>query len=82
MPPPRTLAEVKSEASRLLSRGHRLASRRREFVDAVERAERRGASKEDLTRARADVVRLERSVERVIARVEGLRDLARALESE
>jgi len=77
----KTLGDVRDAAERGLSRGRRLAARRKDLLAALRRAEARGATTEELRRAREDVSRVERSVERVIARVEALRDLAKAMET-
>ena len=77
----KTLGDVRDAAERGLARGRRLAARRKDLLAALRRAEARGATTEELRRAREDVSRVERSVERVIARVEALRDLAKAMET-
>ena len=75
-----SLADVGRRASRELQRGHRLVRRRRELCDALERARSR-AERDAIATCERDIARVDATVERVIERVEALKELARALEA-
>ena len=75
-----SLADVGRRASRELQRGHRLVRRRRELRDALERARSR-AERDAIATCERDIARVDATVERVIERVEALKELARALEA-
>jgi hypothetical protein len=75
-----SLDDVRARSERLLRRGHRLVAKRRELERGLERVDASDeAQKESLRR---DVARVDASVDKVIERVEALREIARALEDD
>lgn len=75
-----SLDDVRARSERLLRRGHRLIAKRRELERGLERLN----ASDEAQRAslRRDAARVDASVDKVIARVEALREIARALEDD
>jgi hypothetical protein len=75
-----SLDDVRARSERLLRRGQRLVAKRRELERGLERVD---ASDEAQREAlRRDAARVDASVDKVIERVEALREIARALEDD
>ena len=76
-----SLVDVHARARGALRRGHRLIEKRRELRAGMERARDGGDDAQARVIAR-DIERVDASVERIILRVEALKEIARALEAE
>ena len=76
-----SLADVHARARGAVRRGHRLIAKRRELRAGMERARDGGDDAQARVIAR-DIERVDASVERIILRVEALKEIARALEAE
>jgi hypothetical protein len=76
-----SLVDVHARARGAVRRGHRLIAKRRELRAGMERARDGGDDAQARVIAR-DIERVDASVERIILRVEALKEIARALEAE